>query len=925
MKIMRRYAFGRTLLLTVIVVIASTGKTQGQIEGEAIPGNPFGVARVNVPLTGAEANLGWQTGGFLVRERQGRALYPVFTQGRFVRLLSGLVGSGDQQTPNSVNVYFLFKGDGPLDLTLFTPAAQRLELQPRPPRNPRAFNNLLNRWWREYNAAVREQAQQSDYPPLVENYLTTMLARRIGLEPPLLSRISQDSVSEPLESLELLMGVEKLRMEMLRETVSSGRVNVEVANQPPPAGVSWTPLEPPIPDGDVAIESIAMRVPHECFYVRFGSFENYLWIDKLQKDYGGDISRMVTLRGYNARLTERMQQQLGLKQSALAGLLGPSVIADVALIGRDLFLREGAAVGILFEAKLPVLSVDLEKQRAEALAREKAAGATLEKVEIAGREVSFLSTPDNRLRSYYAADGAFHFVTTSRVLMERFFEVRDGAGSLGASGEFRHARSVMPVEREDTIFAYFSSAFFEGLFSPQYQIELRRRLRAVTDIELVRLAKLAAEAERQPSGTLDELTAGGFLPHGFGLRPDGSGPILAGDQVINSLRGRRGSFTPIPDVKIISVTSSEAAKFGDQSRFYGGQWQQFDPLVFGVKRFALNEQGLERVVIDAFVTPFSESKYGWITSILGPPATSRVSPVPGDIITMQAVVKGGLLSPTVPPHHLFLGIQDNEPVTDLKPDGLLKTLQIIQTTPGYLGAWPKPGFLDWLPFGLGGGPPDANGYSQLLFGIWRRQWGAFSALSLDPSLLAYATPHLQIEDTDDDAQIRVHVGDLSRAKLRTLVNRLAFARAHQASIGNARFLHTLSQQLNVPRESAKATAEDLLDAELTCTLGGDYELLANQAGDELWISSAWGNEQYHAPLLEWFRGLDAGLTKYGDRVVVRATIDMQRKPSERPKMQLPFFDLFGGSKPEKKESGEPGEPARPVPEPPEKKPAPREF
>ncbi|MCA9206000.1 MAG: hypothetical protein KDA59_23265, partial [Planctomycetales bacterium] len=87
-----------------------------------------------------------------------------------------------------------------------------------------------------------------------------------------------------------------------------------------------------------------------------------------------------------------------------------------------------------------------------------------------------------------------------------------------------------------------------GLVSPQYQIELTRRMKAEADIELLRLARLTARNEGSPAQSIDELVAGGFLPREFGRRPDGSGPIEAGDTILDSRRGARGSFLPIPDV-----------------------------------------------------------------------------------------------------------------------------------------------------------------------------------------------------------------------------------------------------------------------------------------------------------------------------------------------------------------------------------------
>ena len=71
----------------------------------------------------------------------------------------------------------------------------------------------------------------------------------------------------------------------------------------------------------------------------------------------------------------------------------------------------------------------------------------------------------------------------------------------------------------------------------------------------------------------------------------------------------------------------------------------------------------------------------------------------------------------------------------------------------------------------------------------------------------------------------------------------------------------------------------------------------------LWSSTAWlpgGRQQppadYTAPLLDWFRGLDAEMIMLSDSVLVRAALDLQRKPHEKPKIHLPLFNLFGGGK-----------------------------
>jgi hypothetical protein len=201
---------------------------------------------------------------------------------------------------------------------------------------------------------------------------------------------------------------------------------------------------------------------------------------------------------------------------------------------------------------------------------------------------------------------------------------------------------------------------------------------------------------------------------------------------------------------------------------------------------------------------------------------------------------------------------------------------------------------------LGGSIPDPNGFSRLPFGVWRRQGGGLSVLSFDPELLARVTPQLRPVESETEAQIRLHVEDLSQSKIRPWITSLYYQRALAASAGNSRLMSQLNQQLHVPMDQAKEAAEDLIDGRLVCPLGGEYKLVEElNGGARLWESTAWANrnlaavpDDFEAPLLKWFHGLDAHLNKAGDQLVARIEIDMERKPTA-PKIDLPFFNLFG--------------------------------
>src|SRR5690606_10607668 len=131
----------------------------------------------------------------------------------------------------------------------------------------------------------------------------------------------------------------------------------------------WLPLPEPGEElSGVEVEPIALHVPVECFYLRFGSFTNYLWFRDLNKKWEGDLGNMLLRRGIDRASTQRLEQQLSLRENALAAFLGPQVIADVAIIGLDPYLSDGGAVGILFQAKAnPLLANDLNSQRRAAL------------------------------------------------------------------------------------------------------------------------------------------------------------------------------------------------------------------------------------------------------------------------------------------------------------------------------------------------------------------------------------------------------------------------------------------------------------------------------------------------------------------------------------------------------------------------------
>ena len=681
----------RWVVAALAVVSAVSVAAGGDTTDVAFVGQPFGVARVTLPLDRTESSAAVDTNGYLIRERADRVFYPAFAERRVLGMLRQVLGVSTPSPRTSVTCFFLFTGTEPLDLSLFTPTRHGRVLQPTESEADRA--QLLQAWWRQYAAVAQLRAYSSDYPPILEQYLTSTLSRRLGLSADASSPRFRRPWSLEQESLLLMFNCEAMRLRYLEQTLQAAPSPTPAARVPLPPELAWPAPQVDAVPADVPIERIARHVPAECFYVRFGSFANYLWVDRRLKQYGGDLQRMLTLRGHTLNLTARVERQLGLSQTVLTGLLGERLISDMVLLGRDAYVREGAALGVLFEARNgnELLKAELMKQRQQAAVRLQNRGATLREISLHGQNVSVAATPDNQLRSFYVTDGPYHLVTSSLAITERFLEAGRGRVRWRICRRFAVRECCFRRPTMPPCLPSRRQSFCAAWSAPQYQTELRRRVRAITDLEIVQLARLTARHERHPAETLEQLQAGGYLPPALDDRADGSHVVCHAEQLYDSLRGARGSFLPIPDVTIDDVTTEEAETWQRVAELQRQRWQQTESAVLQLQRHpSIGDQapGQERVVLQAQLWPFDAQQYGPLVARLGPPTTTRIRPPADDAISLQVAVRRDRASRGEGPLIVCVGMLDREVSMQFAAQPVLRGFQILRTAPVYAGIWP---------------------------------------------------------------------------------------------------------------------------------------------------------------------------------------------------------------------------------------------
>ncbi len=880
----RQSIFGATWVIACVFASAASSHAATV---EAYAGNPFGVARVSLSVGGSGPMTPLDDERFTVAAADGRALYPVLKEDRPARrLLRELL---EIERPRNVTIYFLFRGNAPFDVQAFAPTSQLAHVTPL--ADDASHARLLAEWWQQYLNRWQGLRRDPQFPPVVENFLAANLSRRLGLalpEPP----SGMMAMFAPKKAVwDDLMVTERHQLAIDQELVGTDRRGEppgSLGALPPP--MPWYDLDPSNDElKAVPVEPIAAHVPVECFYVRFGSFPNYLWFRDLNRKWQGDLGNMLVRRGIDRAASARIEQQLSLRENAMAKVLGPGVIADVAIIGLDPYVNQGAAVGVLFHARISrVLSRDLTEQRQEALTKFPDAKETT--VKIADRDVSLIATPNGEVRSYYVADGDFHLVTTSQHLVQRFLQAGAGERPLATSTGFLGVRQRLPHDRGDSIFAYISPEFFRELTSPARWIAGQRNARSQREAKVIELAGLESAAEGVAAKTVPELVAGGLLPQGFSERWDGSELTFDDAGAVDSLRGRVGFFTPAPDMEVTGATPDEAAayrRFADRFRQEVGQ---MPPIGVGAKRVPLADGSGETMAADIVATPLEGLKLGRLPEILGEPSADRVAAVDGDVVRAEFVLDSPPLLPLLAggdaePHHLFLGVRDFRSPLVIERGRLGPGAVPAELVRMYLGAWPKPGLLK-----IFSGPELADGPEPVPVGEDADRWQAkrddFLVMSFKPDLVREVLPQLSMAPADRPAQIWIDVADLTGKDLAATVSALGYMRARETSVSACRLMNTLANQLHVPREACLDVAEGLVDGKFVCALGGEYELAELPGGPPAWISTAVAPqnhflltappEGFELPALTWFKGFRGDVRLEDAELAAHVEIDMAK-------------------------------------------------
>ncbi|HEX4148726.1 MAG TPA: hypothetical protein VHY20_07055, partial [Pirellulales bacterium] len=320
------------------------------------------------------------------------------------------------------------------------------------------------------------------------------------------------------------------------------------------------------------LDPLAGYIPADQHAVFFPSFAALLQLADEADRQSTLVLEAAEPRAEDFRVVERYQRQLGLQTTALGRMLGPQVIASVALTGGDPYFRLGTDVAVIFEPTKDAAA--LQTLLATQIALNSAGEKQLSNSsgEVQGVKYQAWTSPGRRVSSYLAVVDGMVVVTNSPAQLRRLDDTRQGRQKpIDSLAEYRFFRDrYRRGDAAEAALLFLSDATIRRWCGPQWRIGDSRRTR---DLAVLSEAQAAA---------VPELVAGsgrqGPVESGYPLS-GGERIELTPQGVASTAIGTLEFLTPIGERPPTMVSRAEADAYqtwrdGYQRNF---RWA-FDPI-----------------------------------------------------------------------------------------------------------------------------------------------------------------------------------------------------------------------------------------------------------------------------------------------------------------------------------------------------------
>jgi len=227
--------------------------------------------------------------------------------------------------------------------------------------------------------------------------------------------------------------------------------------------------------------NLANYAPYDFYYAHFNKIKNALnFFDYLNKT-GGEFYSKYSSNAIDYGVKEKVLTQLALKNNIATRIFYDKVINEMAVVGSDPFIKNGADVSLVFKLKNSYLLKNLfyktiNKYRASFKIKYKAK----KKVTwFLGCRVFQLKSKDRQVNSYISKINSNTVVISNsykalKIIIETYQYKRK---SMSKSKDFLYMRTIYKAdEKKEDAFIFMSDAFIRRLVGPKLRIKEARRM-----------------------------------------------------------------------------------------------------------------------------------------------------------------------------------------------------------------------------------------------------------------------------------------------------------------------------------------------------------------------------------------------------------------------------------------------------------------
>lgn len=331
-------------------------------------------------------------------------------------------------------------------------------------------------------------------------------------------------------------------------------------------------------------EPLALAVPAEFYYLRAADLDVLFKLSDQLDAWATPIVGALDRQAAERDLASRYETELGLARTALARALGREVVAQIALVGSDPYLREGSDVSLIFQVKQRAL-FDAGLASTLALRSSEHGGIAATTAQHEGVAVRIATSPDGAVHQHRASVGDLEIVSTSLGAMKRILATIKGKRPrLADEKDFAYLLARDASVRADAL-GFLGDRFVGEVVGPRQKVLEARRQIALAELMTPGFAALLHGwmTGRSPA-SVDELVTAKLL--GKDELAHGGGAPLAWKpgEAARSMFGTPAALTPLIDLpEPTLVTESERDAYERFSRTYESYWKTYiDPAALRV-------------------------------------------------------------------------------------------------------------------------------------------------------------------------------------------------------------------------------------------------------------------------------------------------------------------------------------------------------